>query len=316
MSDLRPTVDHNQVLALLNQQRFSFPITELAPVEGGQIARTFSFRADKQDYIVRFNKDTMGTSNFPKEAYIYQQLASTRIPMPPILQVGRLGDLHFAISEKAPGKMVEQHTSQEVEQLLPLLVEMLDTIHHIDVSATQGYGVFNDKGRGMGSSWRNSLLAIAREGNEKDYFGKWHHLFDDTFLERDLFEDIYQRMKSLLDTCPTERSLLHGGYSLRNILAQDGKITAVLDWIDAAYGDFVYDIAVFSYWYSWLGVSEGFQHYYQVQKREVPFYAERLLCYECYHALSGLRFFAAKEDEQAYQMTRAIILQKLEAFAR
>jgi hypothetical protein len=54
----------------------------------------------------------------------------------------------------------------------------------------------------------------------------------------------------------------------------------------------------------------------QEQQREVPFYAERLLCYQCYHALGGLRFFAAKGDEQAYQMTRAIILQKLGAFAR
>ena len=44
MSDLRPTVDHNQVLALLSQH-FSSSITELAPVEGGQVARTFSFRA-------------------------------------------------------------------------------------------------------------------------------------------------------------------------------------------------------------------------------------------------------------------------------
>jgi hygromycin-B 4-O-kinase len=85
MPDLRPTVDHTQVLALLSQH-FGSPITELAPVEGGQVARTFSFRAGEQDYIVRFNKDTMLTSNFPKEAYVYQKLASTRIPLPPLVQ--------------------------------------------------------------------------------------------------------------------------------------------------------------------------------------------------------------------------------------
>ena len=90
----------------------------------------------------------------------------------------------------------------------------------------------------------------------------------------------------------------------------------MLDWIDTAYGDFVYDIAVFDYWCSWLNVKERFVHYYQEQQKVVPFYRERLLCYQCYHALSGLRFFAAKNDEQAYQMTHAIILQKLENFAR
>lgn len=314
MPDLRPKVDHGQVFTLLSQH-FTDPITDLAPIEGGQVAHTFAFRAGEQNYVVRFNKDNMLTSNFPKEAYVYQKLASTRIPMPPLLQVGRLGDLHFAISQKAPGKMLELHTPQEVEQLLPQLMEMLDAIHQVNVSDTQGYGVFNDLGKGMSSSWRGFLLSIDHEEDERDYFGKWHHLFADTFLERDLFERISQRMKSLLDYCSTERSLLHGNYSLRNILARDGRITAVLDRVDAMYGDFVYDLAVLDFWCSWLHVSEHFQQYYQERQREVPFYAERLLCYQCYHALGGMRFFAASANELAYQMTRGIILQKLDAFA-
>jgi hygromycin-B 4-O-kinase len=314
MPDLRPMVDHDQVFTLLSQH-FTGPITELTPIEGGQVARTFAFRAGEQDYVVRFNKDNMLTSNFPKEAYVYQKLASTRIPIPPLLQVGRLGDLHFAISHKVPGKMLEQHTPQEVERLLPQLIETLDAIHQVDVSDTQGYGVFNDLGKGMSSNWRGFLLSIEREEDERDYFGKWHHLFADSFLERDLFEKISQRMKSLLQYCSTERSLLHGNYSLRNILAQDGKITAVLDWVNAMYGDFVYDLAGLDFWCSWLHVSEHFQQYYQERQREVSFYAERLLCYQCYHALGGLRFFAASANEPAYQMTRWIILQKLDAFA-
>jgi hygromycin-B 4-O-kinase len=41
----------------------------------------------------------------------------------------------------------------------------------------------------------------------------------------------------------------------------------------------------------------------------LPFYEERVLCYECYTALDALRFFAKKGDEQAYQWTRQRILQ-------
>jgi hygromycin-B 4-O-kinase len=313
MPDLRPAVDSEQVLVLLKQQ-FSEPITDFAPLEGGQVARTFAFRAGSREYIVRFNKDNMLTSNFPKEAYVYQKLAATSIPMPPIIQVGRLDGLHFAISQRAPGKMLEQHSPQEVAQLLPQLIKTLDAIHQIDVSDTQGYGVFDFRGKGMSSSWSSSLLQVDKEEDESDYFGKWHHLFDDTFLERDLYRDLYERMKSLLTYCPEERYLLHGNYSLRNVLGQDGKITAVIDWIDAQYGDFVYDIAIFGFWTGWMHVSERFQQYYQEQQREIPFYAERLLCYQCYHALGGLRFFAAKGDEQAYQWTRGLIQHKLDAF--
>ena len=53
MPDLRPSVEQEQVLALL-QQYYAEPVTDLALVEGGQIARTFAFRAGQQDYILRF----------------------------------------------------------------------------------------------------------------------------------------------------------------------------------------------------------------------------------------------------------------------
>lgn len=199
--------------------------------------------------------------------------------------------------------------------MVPQLIDLLDAVHQLDVSDTSGYGTFDYLGNGLSSSWRNSLLLIGQEEDERDYFGKWYHLFDDTFLERDLFKDLYQRMKHLLAYCPEERYLVYGSVSLRNTLAENGRITALLDWIDAKYGDFLYDVAYLDYWCGWLRVSERFLEYYRAQRREVPFYAERVLCYQCHHALGGMRFFAASGDEQGYQLTRAIIRQKLDAFA-
>jgi hypothetical protein len=59
----------------------------------------------------------MLTSNFPKEAYLVRKLARTSLPVAPLVRVGRLGDLHFAISRKLPGKMLQEHTPQEVQAL-------------------------------------------------------------------------------------------------------------------------------------------------------------------------------------------------------
>ncbi|HEY4384328.1 MAG TPA: hypothetical protein VGN34_07640 [Ktedonobacteraceae bacterium] len=103
MPDLRPMVATEQVLALLNQH-FSAPILNLAPVEGGQVARVFSFRVKDQEYIVRFNLDKMMTSKFPKEVYLARKLAATSLPLAPIVHVGRLDTLHFIISRKMPGR--------------------------------------------------------------------------------------------------------------------------------------------------------------------------------------------------------------------
>jgi hygromycin-B 4-O-kinase len=313
MPDLRPMLATAQVLTLLNQH-FRAPILELAPVEGGQVARVFSFRVEEQEYIVRFNLDKMLTSNFPKEAYIVRQLAVTSLPLAPILHVGRVGDLHFAISRKMPGKMLQEHTPQEVQALLPQILDLLEMAHSVDISETQGYGVFDDQGRGFDASWHASLLKIADEEDERDYFGKWHRLFDETFLERNLFEDLYQRMQELLVSCPEERTLLLGGFTMRNLLAQNGRITAVLDLIDASYGDVVYDIVSLDFWWPQLGLRDAFLAYQRKRGRDLPFYAERLLCYECHHALGGLRFFAKSGNEKGYQLAREIIQRKLATF--
>lgn len=314
MPDLRPMVAREQVLGLLSQH-FPTPILDLAPVEGGQVARTFSFRVADQEYIVRFNLDRMLTSNFPKEAYIVRKLAVTLLPVAPILRVGRLGDLHFAISRKLPGKTLQEHTPQEVHALLPQILDLLEMAHGVDISGTQGYGVFDDQGRGSDLSWHASLLKVAGEEDERDYFGKWHRLFDETFLERDLFEYLYQRMRELLVFCPEERSLLLGAFTTRNMLAQNGKITAVLDLLDASYGDVVYDIVSLDFWWPPLGIREAFLADQRQRGRDLPFYADRLLCYECHHALGGLRFYAKSGNEKGYQMVHDIIQRKLAAFS-
>lgn len=132
--------------------------------------------------------------------------------------------------------------------------------------------------------------------------------------ERALFEELYQRMKELLVYCPGERTLLKGAFTLRNMLAQDGKISAVLDLLDASYGDMVYDIVALDFWRPPLGIRDAFLAYQQQRGRDLPFYAERLLCYECHHALIGLRFFAKSSNEKGYQMVREIMQQKLAAF--
>ena len=311
MPDLRPVVQETQVLTLLNEH-FSTPITDLVPVEGGSVARTFAFRTGEHEYIIRFNLDKMLGSNFPKEAYVWHKLASTSIPMPSIIQVGRLGELHFAISRKMPGKMLVEHTPTEVEQMFPQIMKVAHAIHQVDVSDTQGYGVFNYRGKATAPSWASFLKKVADEEVERDYYGKWHHMFDDTFLERDVFDHIYQHMLRLLAHCPEQRYLVQASINLNNILAQNGKITAVLDWIDARYGDFVYDIATLDYWCPWLHVRKRALQFYQELQMFISAYEERILCYQCYITLDGMRFYAKSGQEKSYQTIRKRMLEKLQ----
>lgn len=308
MTDIKPQLDESDVIGLL-RGHFAGAIEGLAVVTGGQVAQTYAFSADGQDYIIRFNRHMATT--FEKEALIYGRYASPRLPIPPIVHLGRLDGLHYAISRRMPGKSLMALPPAENEVLLPALLDTLDAIHACDVADQPGYGIFGDNGVGLFRSWRDYLSAIREEDPEWDFYGKWHVLFDTTFLERDVFELIYSRMASLLEFCPEEKWLVHGGYGFGNVLAHQGRISGVLDWIDAKYGDFVYDVAWLDFWSPQQNFPARCAERYARQGIGMPHFAERMRCYECYIGLDALRFFAKSANEGAYRGTREQILSLL-----
>jgi hygromycin-B 4-O-kinase len=295
---LKPQIAEHTVRALL-EEHFARPVAELSTIHSGQIAQTFSFAVDRQDYIIRFNTSRMA-ANFGKEAYIAEHFADPRVPIPRIVRVGRFEDLHFAISHKVPGVTLISLPPAEVEQFTPALIETLDVIHHVDIRGTAGYGTIDDGGAGMFPSWRQYLAVIREEEADWDFFGKWHVLFRDSFLERDLFDRLYDQMIELIDHCPEERYLVHGNYGFGNIIVHEGRITGVLDWIDAEYGDFVYDIAGLDLWAPHDTFRERFRQHYAAQDVVIPAYAERIRCYQCHISLNAMRFFAKQNNKAAY----------------
>ena len=304
----KPQIAEVEVLALL-RERFAAPIDDLAVVSGGQIAQTYGFSAGGAHYILRFTQH-MG-ANLDKEVLIQRLLAATPVPVAPILYVGRRGDLHYAISRRMPGAPLTESPPNTYEEVFPALLQTLDDIHAVDVSATSGFGIFGDNGVGFFPSWRASLAFIREEEPEWDFYGKWHTLFETTFLERDVWDAIYARMMELLAVCPEERSLVHGNYGFGNVLAVDMRITAVLDWLDAKYGDFLFDVAWLDFWSTELNVHRRFATHYAERSIAVPHYAERILCYQCYIALDGMRFFAKRQHEEPYRWVRDVILSRL-----
>ncbi len=306
MASVKPQLTEDAVRALL-AERFIAPNGPLVPVGGGEIAQTFAFTAGGQAYIFRLNHDTM-LVNLEKDAYIYQHFATPHIPIPPIHQIGHLDGFVYAITAKMPGRSMLDLPPADVAAAIPAMIATLDAIHASDVRATTGYGVFNGQGVGLAQSWRAALSGIYTEGDPSDFYGQWHHMFEDTFLERAVFDRVYAAMIQLLEFCPEERWLVHGDYGFGNLLLDGGWVTAVLDWINAEYGDFVYDIAWLDFWAPGLGFDRRFAAYYATQRRPVPDYAERLRCYQYYIGLNALRFFAKSDQQPAYIGTRDRLL--------
>src|SRR5205085_5998625 len=111
--------------------------------------------------------------SFAKETLLSQTIASPEIPIPLVLQTGLWQGLHFAISRKVAGQMVEKLPIQVVEQLIPAIIATLEAIHQVDVRERKNYGSFNEQGVGLYPDWRSSLIRVKDEEEEWDYYGKW-----------------------------------------------------------------------------------------------------------------------------------------------
>jgi hygromycin-B 4-O-kinase len=299
--DVKPRLDEADVIALL-RNCFPAPTEGLEVVTGGLVAQTYAFASGGEEYIVRFSHHM--ATNFEKEAHIGARFASPHIPIPPIVRLGRLGELHYAISRRMPGTRLNALLPAAYEALLPAILQTLDAIHAADVRDTSGFGIFGDTGVGLHPSWRAALAAIREEDPEWDFYGKWHVLFDTTFLERDVWEGLYARMAGLLERCPEDRYLVHGGYGFGNVLAADGRVTAVLDWLDAKYGDFLFDVAWLDFWSPDRDFRCLLAARYAERGVTVSDYDARILCYELSIALDSLRFFAKAGDEGGYRWAR------------
>jgi aminoglycoside phosphotransferase (APT) family kinase protein len=54
------------------------------------------------------------------------------------------------------------------------------------------------------------------------------------------------------DFRPDERHVIHGDLVNRNVLGLNSKVTAVIDWGNALYGDWLYDAAWLICWWPWF----------------------------------------------------------------
>ena len=192
----------------------------------------------------------------------------------------------------------------EVAALVPAMLDTLDAVHAADVSATTGYGVIGDDGHGLSPSWRSHLEFVREPGPDWDFYGGWQALFETSFLDRAAFDRLFGRMTDLLPFCPEDRFLVHGGFGFNNVLVRDGEITAVLDWIDAAYGDFLYDVAWLDFWGVGMDFADVFRRHYADPGVAVPGYDERLRCYQAFIGLDASRFYAKAGDERSYRWAR------------
>jgi hygromycin-B 4-O-kinase len=136
----------------------------------------------------------------------------------------------------------------------------------------------------------------------------WRRLFDESFLERDVWERAHAWMSARLPRCPEVRHLLHGDFSGTNVLSDGERITAVIDWAVSKYGDFLFDVAYQDWQSPARRYRQHFRELYAARGQDVPDFDARVDCYSAWMGMDSLRFYARTGEAEQYEVAKQRLL--------
>jgi hygromycin-B 4-O-kinase len=217
----------------------------VALIGEGAWSRCFGFRRGDEELVIRFGRYV---DDFYKDqrAATY---ATPDLPIPPVLAIGQAFDGYFAISRRAHGVPLENLSSTEWLAVVPSIAAALEAMRTADLSATTGFGGWGSDGQAPCASWSAHLLTVGEDTPDRRTHG-WRARLANSPVGDAAFTWGFALLQQVVsDAVP--RGLLHCDLINRNVLVDDGRLTAVFDWGCSLYGDHLYDLAWFEFWAPW-----------------------------------------------------------------
>ena len=261
-----------------------------AIAQQGLWSSAYRFQDGAADRVIRFSAMR---ENFDKDDVVARR-APSELPVPRILEIGPAFGGYFAVSEHAPGSEIDTLDAAGMRRMLPSLLATLDAVRRIDLSGSSGYGLWTGDGQGKHRTWADALLDNAAEIRAR---------VAATWVGAEAFDAGLARLRELVPRLPAERHLIHCDLLHHNVLAADGRITALLDWGSSTIGDFVYDIAWLTFWAEWYPAWAGIDFraealaHYGATGQTVARFDERLRAYEIDIGLGNQGWFASRGDD-------------------
>lgn len=288
---------------------FGKDITNVEVVGKGLWSQSFFFRRANADYVLRFGNEG---ESYEKDR-IASKYSSNKLPIPTITETGTALGLHFAISERASGTMIDELEQNEMDKMISTILEMLNAIREADISTTTGYGHWNKNETGQYSSWQKFLFAVGTDDPKSKIHG-WRESLESSPQGTELFDQITHKLEILAEKSYEARHLIHTDLLHFNVLVQNNKISAVIDWGNAMYGDFLYDLANFTFWAPLHPAIEKIdwkakaKQYFAQKGIEIQDFDKRLRLCELHIGLAGMAWNAHNKNWKELEATSKRIM--------
>ena len=284
-------------------------VGEIVPIDHGEWSRAYGFHHDGRDYVVRFSALD---EDFHKDR-LAARFASPALPIPAIVELGETDAGFYAISERVSGGFLDELDEAGMRAMLPSLFAALDAMRGAALAGMTGYGGWGADGNASRPSWRAALLDVATDRPDHRTHG-WRERLIASPSGSGPFDEAYARLRTLSERLPEERHLIHGDLLNFNVLVAGERISGVIDWGCAMWGDWLYDLAWLCFWAPWypawreIDFAEEARRHYAAIGLNVPDFAQRMACCQMHIGLDGMAYqaFTERWDDLAETAARTL----------
>lgn len=287
----------------LLKEYFGKDVSQVMYLNEGGSSSVFSFSYKKKEYVVKLSK-VLGA--YETEPLIANLLSDQGIPYPKCIGLGKYGEMEYMIAEKVTGGVLANCSHEEKQLLLPELIQILSHMNHVSLGETRGYGWITPSGDGSFGTWKEYLIAFFSK-EQSGYWKEWHNLFQTTCLEKEVFNECYNRLMAYADYNEPYRHFIHGDLHPWNILTNGTRITGIID-SNCKYGDFLVDVVNLDRQMKEFNVIQLYLDYQKQLGAVIPEFKKRVIGAKYFIGLDGLRLFAKMGWDKAYYQLRNDLL--------
>jgi hygromycin-B 4-O-kinase len=279
-------------------------INEVCSIGNGEWSQAFFYVEENLQKVIRFSNID---EDFLRDQFAYKY-SSPKLPIPEIEEIGKAFDRFFAISKKIEGEMIDNLDSKGIQIVVPKLMDLFEAMRLTDTSESKGFGGWNINGNGEKNSWKEYISYAIIDLPTRRIHG-WKEKLIDRKQENDIFNLAYKELLSVIMFCPEERHIIHSDLLHFNVIVNNHKIVAVIDWGCAKYGDFLYDLAWFMFWQFYYPSMKGIdfkeeaKQYFLNIGVDLTHFEERLKCYQLHIGIESMIYCSFKENWKDVVMT-------------